>query len=67
MVIEVLDNGWISDSFQIGETPFVFNDAIVMPADEYNALTQDEINIMKQQRYDNWIAIVQAPPTETEN
>ena len=64
MATEILENGWISDRFQIGESPWIFNDAIVMPADQYNALTPDEIAAMKQQRYDKWYAIVTNPPQE---
>jgi hypothetical protein len=64
MATEILENGWISDRFQIGESPWVFNDAIVMPADQYNALTPDDIAAMKQQRYDKWYAIVTNPPQE---
>lgn len=61
MAVTVLENGWISDSFQMGSDPYFFSDAIVLPPDQYNALTPDQIQSMKQQRYDNWYAIVTAP------
>ena len=64
MAVEILENGLVSDQFQIGEPPLVFNDAIVMPQDQYDALTPDEIAAMKQQRYDNWYALVTNPPQE---
>lgn len=64
MAVTILENGMVSDSFQIGESPWVLNDAIVMPEDQYNALTPDEIAAMKQKRYDNWYAIVTNPPQE---
>ena len=64
MAIEILENGWVSDRFQIGESPWVFNDAIVMLQDQYDALTPDDIAAMKQQRYDNWYTIVTNPPQE---
>ena len=57
MTITVMDNGWISDSFTIGESPS-FTDALVMPPDQYNALTADQIVTMKQERYDSWVAMV---------
>ena len=47
MTITVMDNGWISDSFTIGGPPS-YTDAIVMPPDQYNALTADQIEAMKQ-------------------
>lgn len=40
----------------------VFRDAIYL-ADDHN-LTQQEIDVLKQQRLDSWIAIVEAPPVE---
>jgi hypothetical protein len=64
MAMTVLENGWISDDFEIGTEPLILKDAIVMPADQYNALSADEISALKQQRYDNWIAIINAPPQE---
>ena len=42
----------------------VFRDALHLPDD--HTLTDDEIQAMKQQRLDNWIAIVSAPPTPSE-
>lgn len=32
---------------------------------EDHTFTDDEIQAMKQQRVDNWIAVVTAPPVET--
>jgi len=39
-----------------------FCDAIVLPDD--HTLTDDEIEAMKQQRLNNWIAVVTAPSVE---
>jgi hypothetical protein len=39
-----------------------FSDALHLPDD--HAFTDAEIEAMKQQRFDNWIAIITAPPTE---
>jgi len=64
MPITVLDNGWISDSFTIGESPS-FTDALVMPPNQYNALTTDQIEAMKQERYDSWVAMVITESTRT--
>ena len=57
MPVTILDNGWISDSFTIGGPPS-YTDAIVMPPDQYNALTADQIEAMKQERYDRWVAMI---------
>jgi hypothetical protein len=40
----------------------VFSDAISLPDD--HTFTDDEIEAMKQERVDNWIAIITAPSEE---
>jgi hypothetical protein len=39
-----------------------FADALHLPDD--HGLTQDEINAMQQKRFDDWVAIITAPPSE---
>jgi hypothetical protein len=39
-----------------------FSDALHLPDD--HSFTDAEIEAMKQQRFDNWIAVITAPPTE---
>jgi hypothetical protein len=62
MAIKQLEDGRIADEFEIGDEPRVLKDALVMLPDDYAALTPDEVQAMKQSRYDNWIAIIMAPP-----
>lgn len=64
MPIKYLEDGRIADEFQIGEEPYILSDALVMRPEEYEKLTPDEIQAMKQTRYDNWIAIITAPQPE---
>ena len=46
------------------DTPHgVFRDALHLPDD--HTFTEAEIQAMKEQRRDNWIAIVTAPPAES--
>jgi hypothetical protein len=47
---------FISDNFEMSQSDgsFRFTSSIFMPADEYNALTPDQIQQIKQERYDNW-------------
>jgi len=40
----------------------VFSDAISLPDD--HTFTDDEIEVIKQERLSNWIAIITAPPSE---
>jgi hypothetical protein len=45
------------------DTPHgMFRDALHLPDD--HTFTDEEIQAMKQQRVDNWIAVVTAPPVE---
>jgi hypothetical protein len=45
------------------DTPHgVFRDALHLPDD--HGMTDEQIDAMKQQRVDNWLAIVNAPPAE---
>ncbi len=41
-----------------------FCDALHLPDD--HTFTESEIDAMKQQRLDNWIAVITAPPPEDE-
>ena len=60
MSITQLDNGMISDSFEITKDGLTLKDALVMPQEQYDALSAEEIQAMKQQRFDNWYALVTA-------
>ena len=40
----------------------IFRDALNLPDDQ--TFTDEQIKTMKQQRVDNWIAVVTAPPVE---
>lgn len=40
----------------------VFRDALHLPDD--HGMTDEQVATMKQQRFDNWIAIIEAPPVE---
>ena len=64
MAIVYLDDGRLADQFRIGTEPYVLSDAIVMRPEDYEKLAPEDIAAMKQSRYDNWYAIVTAPPVE---
>ena len=42
----------------------VYRDALYLPAD--HAYTDAEINTMKKERVQNWLAVIEAPPPPTE-
>ena len=52
----------IKIDFEFDSPHGVFRDALHLPED--HTFTDDEIQVMKQQRYDNWWAIVNAPPAD---
>lgn len=54
----------ISFRFEIGEAPLLYSDALIMTQEAYDAFTPEEITTMQQARYDNWLEIINAPPTE---
>ena len=41
-----------------------FRDALWFSQAEYDAISATEILALQQQRYDNWLAVVNAAPTE---
>lgn len=64
MAIRQLEDGRIVDEFEIGDEPFVLRDALAMAPEDYAALTPEELQAMKQSRYDNWIVIATAAPVD---
>ena len=50
--------------FEFDSPHGVFRDAFHLPDD--HGLSQDEINAMQQQRFDNWVAIITAPSISPE-
>jgi len=54
----------ISIDFEFDAGPYgVFRDALHLPDDQ--TFTDDQIAEMKQQRYQNWLAIVNPPASDT--
>lgn len=50
--------------FEITDGVYTLHDALYLADD--NNLTNDEIEAMKQERFDNWIAAITAPYVEAE-
>ena len=61
-VINKLDSGLVQHIFEITQDGNTYRDALVMPQAEYDTLSAEQISTMKQSRFDNWIAIINAPP-----
>jgi hypothetical protein len=54
----------VTISFERGEEPWLFRDAIVLTPEEYAKLTPEDIDVMEQKRYEDWLAIVNLPEDE---
>jgi hypothetical protein len=54
----------IKIDFELSKDGYSFKDAIVLPVD--HGFTEAQIEEMKQQRFDDWYAIVTAPQPEEE-
>ena len=52
----------IKINFSIDNGTYSFSDALHLPAN--HTYTEQEIEAMKQARFDNWVAIITAPPVE---
>lgn len=47
-------------------TGISFSDAIVLPVEEYDALSDKQIEKKKQERFDNWKEVISNPPDPVE-
>lgn len=52
----------IKIDFEFDSTYGIFRDALHLPED--HGLTDAEIDAMKQERFNNWLAVVNAPSAE---
>lgn len=53
----------IKIDFEFNAEPYgVFRDALHLPDD--HEFSEAEIEVLKQQRFDNWMAIINAPPSD---
>lgn len=62
-IINKID-GQVQIIFEKGSGHQTYRDALWMSQEEYDDTTSETIEAMKQQRYDNWIALVTGLPTE---
>jgi hypothetical protein len=65
-IINKID-GQVQVIFQKGEDTQIYRDAIWMTQEEYDNTSSETIEAIKQERYDNWLAIINAMPTEDPN
>lgn len=51
-------------AFQKGEAPLIYSDALVLSDQEAEQLSEQDIERMEEERYQQWLAIITAPPSE---
>lgn len=68
-----MDGIFIQDRFSIPDdsSGSIYSDALILPIDEYNALSEKEVTLLKQARFDNWKQALedaqnQPPPSKEE-
>ena len=62
-IINQID-GKVQIIFEKSQDDQTYRDALWMTQEEYDATPNETIESMKQERFDNWLAIVNALPTE---
>jgi hypothetical protein len=51
-------------AFERGNEPLIYKDALYFTEEEYAALSPEQIESMKDERYNRWYAIITTPPEE---
>jgi hypothetical protein len=59
-----LKNGFVMHTFWIDEGAKRFKDTLYLRAQDYDSLTSEEIEAMKQQRHQAWVAMLENPPVD---
>lgn len=62
-IINQID-GQVQIIFEKADGDKTYKDALWFSQAEYDALTPEQISTMQQERFDNWLAIVNSLPTE---
>jgi hypothetical protein len=57
-------DGKVQIIFEKTDGTAVFRDALWFTQEEYDITTPEQISTMQQERYDNWLAVIIAMPTE---
>lgn len=57
-----MDNILIQHRFTIERDGHTLQDAIVLPKEDYEKLTPEEIEVQKEERFTNWVKVLTTPP-----
>jgi len=56
----------IKIDFERGTDPYIYRDALYYTQEQFDAITQEEIEAEKDRRYNNWYTLVTTPPPPVE-
>lgn len=56
----------VTIKFEKGEWPLILSDALLLTDEEVATLTKQDIEAMKEERYQQWLVIMTAPPENDE-
>jgi hypothetical protein len=57
-------NGKVQVIFEKTDGTVMYRDALWFSQEEYDITTPEQISTMQQERYNNWLAVIIAMPTE---
>ena len=57
----------IKIDFERGTDPYLYKDALWFTQEQFESLTQEQIEAMKDERYNNWYELVTNPPVINED
>lgn len=57
----------IKIDFERGTDPYIYKDALWFTQEQFDSLTQEQIETMKDERYNNWYELVTNPPVTNDN
>lgn len=60
-----LGNGQVKIDFKKTDGTYTLQDAIYFSKEQYDSMTETDIEAEKTRRFENWLAIITAPPVET--
>lgn len=57
---------FIRIEFEKGSGMYVYRDCLTLPKQQYETLTEEDIEAMKEQRYQQWLSVVMPPSEEVQ-
>ncbi len=66
MTVTLLPGDMVHDTFERYYEGIKFEDSLVMPSAEYHAMTEAQIEAMKEERFQAWVYIFTHPPEPPE-